>query len=343
MYSMKNVSGSLFDEVWAPKYETNLNVKGEGKERGARAITKKAYMEQVPTLDQKEAAFDAILNNPGPSFKRVAFAMQTPLKDRNDYVAVGRKLLLTDELPQGEIPAYDLDIPEFPAIAVGPRGNPPLVEANIQRVFIPTFSINITSSVHYEEIQVRRFPAFDRAKERVAIANAITEDDQVFSLLNQAVTVGPNTSIVNNAGPAQRSDMVDLLGVILSRQLAPGAYVMHPTRYTDILKWGSDQLDQVSLNVIVETGQYGVLHGVRMILSTRVQPRVVYLTTTPDKLGRIPERKAVEVKVVDWPKDTRYYITSWEQVGFGIHNTAGVAALNLTAGGLPLPPQYPLS
>jgi predicted metalloenzyme YecM len=53
-----------------------------------------------------------------------------------------------------------------------------------------------------------------------------------------------------------------------------------------------------------------------MILSTRVNARKVYLTTTPDKLGRIPERKAVEVKVVDWPKDTRYYITSWEQVSY---------------------------
>lgn len=343
MYNVKNVPQSLFEDVWSPKYETTLNVKGAGVERGARAITKKAYMEQVPTLDQKEAAFDAILNNPGQSFKRVAFAMQTPLKDRNDYVAVGRKLLLTDELPQGEIPAYDLDVPEFPAIAVGPRGNPPVMEANIQRIFIPTFSINITSSVHYEEIQIRRFPAFDRAKERTAIANAITEDDQVFSLLDQAVAVGPNTALTNATGPADRANMVDLLGVILSRQLAPGAYVMHPTRYTDILKWGSDQLDQVSLNVIVETGQYGVLHGVRMILSTRVNPRKVYLTTTPDKLGRIPERKAVEVKVVDWPKDTRYYITSWEQVGFGIHNTAGVACLNLTAGTLPVPAQYPLS
>ena len=260
-----------------------------------------------------------------------------------DYMAVGRKLLLTDELPQGEIPAYDLDIPEFPAIAVGPRGNPPVMEANIQRIFIPTFSINITSSVHYEEIQIRRFPAFDRAKERTAIANAITEDDQVFTMLAQAVSVGPNTTLTNSTGPAQRSDFADLLGVLLSRQLAPGAYVMHPMRYIDILKWGSDQLDQVSLNVIVETGQYGVLHGVRMILSTRVTPTWVYMTTTPDKLGRIPERKAVEVKVVDWPKDTRYYVTSWEQVGFGIHNTAGVASLNLTAGTLPVPAVQPLS
>jgi len=334
---------ALFNDVWSPNYESTINMKGAPKERGSRALLKKAYSEHVPTLDEKEAAFNSVLNNPGPSFKRVAFAMQTPLKDRNDYVAVGRKLLLTDELPQGEIPAYDLDFPEFPAVVVGARGVPPLMEENSQRIFIPTFSINVTTSVHYEDIQIRRFPAFDRAKERTAIANAIAEDEQVFGLLDKAVADGPNGVITQATGPAQRSDTVDLLGVILSRQLAPGAYVMNPIRYTDILKWGSDQLDQVSLNVIVETGQFGVLSGVRMILSTRVNPRRMYLTTTPDKLGRIPERKPIEVKVVDWPKDTRYYITSWEQVGFGIHNTAGVAALDLTASGLVLPPQYPLS
>lgn len=241
--------------------------------------------------------------------------MQTPLKDRNDYVAVGRKLLLTDELPQGEVPVYDLDYPEFPAVVVSARGVPPLVEANSKRIMIPTFSITVDSSVHYEDIQIRRFPAFDRAKERVAIANAIAEDEQIFGLLDDAVTNGPNTPITNSTGPATRADLVRLMGIILSRQLAPGAYVMNPMRYTDIVAWGNDQVDQVSLNVIVETGQFGVLHGTRMILSTRINPRRIYLTTTPDKLGRIPERKPIEVKVVDWPKDTRYYITSWEQVG----------------------------
>lgn len=75
MYSLKPVTSGLFESVWAPQYETSLNVKGEGKERGARALLKKnASAEQVPTLAQKDAMFDMILANPGPSFKRVAFA-----------------------------------------------------------------------------------------------------------------------------------------------------------------------------------------------------------------------------------------------------------------------------
>ena len=90
------------------------------------------------------------------------------------------------------------------------------------------------------------------------------------------------------------------------------------------VQFSSTEIDQVSLNVIVETGQFGVLHGTRLIVSTKLTDQSVFLLTTPDKLGRIPERKAVEVKVWDNVPQQRYDIVSWEQIGIGIHNTAGV-------------------
>ena len=48
-----------------------------------------------PSMVEKEAAFTALLQS-GAGLKRVAFAMSAPLKNRLDYVAVGRKLLLVD-------------------------------------------------------------------------------------------------------------------------------------------------------------------------------------------------------------------------------------------------------
>ena len=71
---MFNTNKELFGNAWAPKYETTMNVKGNGVEHGARALLKQASSEQCPTIDQKNAMFDKILANPGPSFKRVAFA-----------------------------------------------------------------------------------------------------------------------------------------------------------------------------------------------------------------------------------------------------------------------------
>ena len=54
------------------------------------------------------------------------------------------------------------------------------------------------------------------------------------------------------------------------------------------------------------------------------------------------ERKSLEVKVVDWAKELRYYITAWQQVGYGIHNSGGVAELEFT-GSMTVEPTVPLS
>jgi hypothetical protein len=90
-----------------------------------------------------------------------------------------------------------------------------------------------------------------------------------------------------------------MYGYLTAKQLAPGAYLLNPLTFAEILKWDSTDLDQVSLNVVIETGSFGVLFGTRLIVSTRIPANRIYLVTTPDKLGRIPERKAVEVKIFD--------------------------------------------
>lgn len=110
-----------FAEAWAPQYEETTNRRGDVCERGARALLKKeakkaemlkrvASGEEAPIRgEMQELRFQNILKTPGAGFSRLSFALQGPLKDRCDYVSIGRKLLLTDVLPQGEIPAYDLD------------------------------------------------------------------------------------------------------------------------------------------------------------------------------------------------------------------------------------------
>jgi len=305
--------GSSFDKVW-----------------DGTPFTKKASVEAIPNMspDEKERVFAALLQGPN-GLKRVAFAMQQPLKNRLDYVAVGRKVLLVDELPQGELPVYDLDIPEFGAVKVAARGTAPVHQANIKRVEFPTFPISVDHTIKWEEIQIRRYPAFDRAKERVAISMAIAEDKEIFELLKAASDVSPNTP-VSVASPLTRTVFADLYGTIAANQLIPGAFLMNPLRFSDILKWDSTDLDQVSLNVLLETGQYGVLYGTRLIVSTKLPSNVVYCVTTPDKLGRLPERKAVEIKIFDNIPQNQYDIVGWEIIGMGIHNTAGIVRYDVT-------------
>ena len=102
------------------------------------------------------------------------------------------------------------------------------------------------------------------------------------------------------------------------------------------MKWNSQDLDPVSLNIQLETGNFGSIFGVRAIASTRLDKNYgydangknqqpVFTLTTPDKLGRLPERKAVEVSIFDNIPKLQYDIIPYEIIGMGIYNCAGVS------------------
>jgi hypothetical protein len=277
---------------------------------------------------QKEELFNFLFTGPN-GLKRVAYAMTGPLKELLDYHGIGRRLLKVDPIPQGELPIYDKDIAEFASVRVANQGVPPQVETRVKRVQFPTFQMARNARVMYEDIQVRRYPIFDRAKERVAISMAIAEDREVFNILNVASLVGPNPAVNLAAGPfMSRSVLAEAYGVLAGNQLQPAQLVMHPQRYKDILKYTSDELDQVTLNAATETGSVGVFFGLQLLVSTKLpDPSVVFLTTTPDKLGRIPVRKELEVKIFDNAPKTSFNIVGWQILGFGIHNSFGIVRI----------------
>jgi len=64
-----------------------------------------------------------------------------------------------------------------------------------------------------------------------------------------------------------------------------------------------------------------------LLVSPKVNPNQVYVTTTPNKLGRIPLRKEMEIKIWDYVVKAAFVVLAWEQIGFGIHNTYGVSRL----------------
>lgn len=297
---------------------------------GADGLSKTAGVAEVGNIDlnkQKEAAFDFVFQGPN-GLKRVAFAMQKPLKEKLDYYGIGRRLLMVDPIPQGELPVYDKDIAEFASVRVAAFGTPPMVEAKVKRLVFPTFTLARNQRVPYEEIQVRRYPVFDRAKERVAISMAIAEDREIFGILDTAATVGPNAAVTMAGGILTKSALADGYRTILSNQLQPAQVVMHPKQYGNILKTKQDEFDQVTLNVATETGMIGKMLGMQFLVSPKLTNQDnVFVTTTPDKLGRIPLRKELEVKVFDNVPKASYNVLAMEIIGFGIHNAYGVVRL----------------
>jgi len=65
----------LFNSVWSPKYETAINCKGYGVERGARALMREASgAKVVPSIDEKEALTKLVMAGPA-GMQRLAFAI----------------------------------------------------------------------------------------------------------------------------------------------------------------------------------------------------------------------------------------------------------------------------
>lgn len=293
------------------------------------AMTRKASVEVGNIAPgQKEELFNFLFTGPN-GLKRVAYAMQGPLKELLDYHGLGRRLLKVDPIPQGEIPVYDKDISEFASVRVANYGAPPQVETRVKRILFPTMQLARNARVPYEDIQIRRYPIFDRAKERIAISMAIAEDREIFNLLNVASLVGPNDPVALGTDDfLARSCFARAFGVLASNQLQPAQVVMHPLKYSNLLEYTQDEIDQVTLNATTETGSIGVFMGLQLLVSTKLpDPDVVFMTTTPDKLGRIPLRKELEVKVFDNAPKISFNIVGWELIGFGIHNSYGVVRI----------------
>jgi hypothetical protein len=294
-------------------------------------ISRQAASTEAGAIDaEKERLFKFLWTGPN-RLQRVAAALKAPLKERIDYYGIGRQILELDEIPVGELPFRDKDIPEFAAVKVAAFGAPALIEYRIKRIVFPTFQLSRAYRVAYDELLVRLYPVFDRAKERVSIATAIAEDREVFRLLDAASNVGPNAFIDASTGTGgvylTRSILADALAVIESNQLQVGCVIMHPKRYKDIRKWKHDDLDQVTLNKITETGSVGSILGVKLLVSPKADENAAYVVTTPQKLGLIPLRKDMEVKVADLPWRSAYYVCSYENLGFGIYNTYGVVRI----------------
>jgi len=93
----------------------------------------------------------------------LAQAMVEPIRRALEYQAVGRKLLMVDELPQGALARYERDVAAI-AWVVSRRGAVPDQIQEGEEVLVPTFEIAANPTVRLSEIKARRFYIVDRAQ-----------------------------------------------------------------------------------------------------------------------------------------------------------------------------------
>lgn len=256
--------------------------------------------------------------------------MAVPIREELDYVGVARKFFEIDVLAQGQIARYDKDI-DVPAYVVSKRGR--VDEWNVEGEYVEptTWEIFSPAQIRLSQIQQRRFNILDRTQEKIRIQIQIQEDDQFLSLLDTTAAANTaNNPTVNGTSGCDKTFLNDLTATVMDHDLPCYGMLMRFDSFKDIRGWDNTEVDPVTMREILETGLYGSLWGIDIIVSRRVTKGAVYAIGEPRFFGVMPVRTEVILMPDDDPKQATIGYVGYEEIGMaaivpnalakGIHN-----------------------
>lgn len=265
---------------------------------------------------------------------KLAASMTQPLRLRRDYMAVGRKTFLVEQLPDGALPIYDKD-PDVTAYVVGEEGENILAITKPRRVTFPLFEIASNPEIPLTQIKERRFDLIERAQDLARAQIQAAEDERVFATLDAVATAGfdsvpgqinPDVAVV---APLSGAVLADAFSLIERHDLRVARVFMNARDYADLRKLGRDVLDIESQRDLLKTGLMGTLWGSQIITSRLVPVGTVYVCCEPEMFGRIPVRTELTVLSADDPKARTIGFSVFENLGIGCYNPKGLARMTI--------------
>jgi len=265
---------------------------------------------------------------------KLAASMTQPLRLRRDYMAVGRKTFLVEQLPDGALPIYDKD-PDVTAFVVGEEGENIIAVTKPRRVIFPLFEIASNPEIPLTQIKERRFDLIERAQDLARAQIQAAEDERVFAVLDAIASVGFDSLGAVNAdtpvvAPVSGAVLADAFSLIERHDLRVARVFMNARDYADLRKFGRDILDIETQRDLLKTGLMGTLWGAQIIVSRLVPVGTVYVCCEPEMFGRIPVRTELTVLSADDPKARTIGFSCFENLGIGAYNPRGLARLTIT-------------
>ena len=262
----------------------------------------------------------------------LAQAMVEPIRRSLEYQAVGRKLVMVDELPQGALARYERDVAST-AHVVARRGAVPDQIQEGEEILVPTWEIAANPTIRLSEIKARRFYIVDRAQIKAKEAIQKEEDTQIFNALiaaadNRAAAGDPQ--VVTDIGTLSTTSLNSAFRFIEQHDLVATKIVVHANRYADIRTFGKDFYDEATQREILTTGLYGHLWTADIHVSSRMDPNTVLIVASPDTVGAFPIRQDITVLPADDPKKLRLGWVIYEEVGIAIINDYAISKIEVT-------------
>jgi len=248
----------------------------------------------------------------------LAQAMVEPIRRALEYQAVGRKLIMVDELPQGAYARYEKDV-RSRAVRLSRRGGAPEFITEGEEILVPTFEIVVNPTVRISEVKARRFYIVDRAQIKAKEAIQKEEDTNIFTAINTAVPAA--NQVVSTGGALSLSALNQAFVAVESRDLTVGKVVCHAIRYGDIRSWGQTVFDQATQKEVLTTGLFGHIYTARM-----------FVMAPAEYVGAMPVRQDISVIPADDPKRLRLGWVVYEEIGIVIINDYAIARVEVSVG-----------
>ena len=259
----------------------------------------------------------------------LAQAMVEPIRRALEYQAVGRKLLMVDELPQGALARYERDVRSI-ARVISRRGAVPDEIQEGEEVLVPTFEIAVNPQVRLSEIKARRFYIVDRAQIKAKEAIQKEEDTNIFTALLASVNAAH--TVTATGGALTLTALNQAFATIEAHDLTVAKIVMHAQRYADVRNFGKTVYDEATQREVLTSGLFGHLWTADIHVSSRMPTTTVLLLAPADYVGAFPIRQDITVLPADDPKKLRLGWVIYEEIGIVVINDYAIARVNVTSG-----------
>jgi len=285
-------------------------------------------LEKKSVNAEKEALISQVLDTPEGRVA-LAQAMVEPIRRALEYQAVGRKLLMVDELPQGAYARYEKDV-RATAWVISRRGAVPDMIIEGEEILVPLFEIATNPSIRLSEVKARRFYIVDRAQIKAKEAIQKEEDTNIL----EAVHAAPPTAnqVISTGGALSLNALNQAFATIEQHDLTVGKIVCHALRYADIRNFGKTVYDEATQKEVLTTGLFGHLFTADIHVTSRCRTAYVYLLAPAEYVGAFPIRQDITVLPADDPKKLRLGWVIYEEVGVTIINSYAIARIQVTAG-----------
>jgi hypothetical protein len=290
----------------------------QGPKNAAPTMSRQAAMQD---LMRKEAILAKHLATP-QGLRKIAANMANPVRFRLDYAGIGRKFVIVEQMPDGVPLIFDKDLPFVPAVKVGKGGAPRMIEMRGKRVQLESFEIAARTKIPYEELYTRRYRALERAKDRLIEGMELREDLILFGLLETASGIA--NVPVGTSGKLEKETLAKGYAQIEDNRLVVSSVLMSAFGTASMRRWIFQDIDQLGLQELRETGYLGSIWGADFYVSDQIPDGTVYLMTSPKFLGWMPIRKDTDVIPADDPDNLRLGFTGYELIGLTIFNALGV-------------------